>query len=742
MRYLMPDITGQAEKLAESTATVIGAILSLLFRFKAILRTVEDFQTWYRDYFSGDQDRNSLLLIYAIGSLCFALTISPLAFITWPLLLGYYVREMGNILHTDDESKFLENPWRDDRPAFTDVLSLTIDGFKIGVLPTLFGVVMFLTWWNTAGIIDTATDNLFESLAFAVIPTLLVGLAGLVVVPGFVARYADHGRLGPAVANPEHFIRSVLFNRQYLPQWGIGATVVILSGVLVGVVYVYVSPLLIPTLALPLVFFSTLQACGHFALAYKRSVGARVIETEDTDDDSAELAENSYLVPFRNDQVATPDRNRSILALGETGSGKTEAIKLLAYQFQADDDDPFVVFEYKDDFKQFFSDRSVVADGGATSVDNATDDPSTTPSPEIDSYDEDVVMLSLEGSTRIWNVFEEADSKADFEELGRVLFTEHEENAKNPYFPKAARQVFVATMKRISRELDDPTNEDLVSTIQENSVKELYNGLADFSDLQGSAANIDPEASEQSRGVYGHLQTIVGDAFKGDFKKAGEFSIREYMANPDGRTLILDFPIDRGESVKPVFRLLIDWAIRHGLNDDSNDAYFVLDEFQAIPGLEQIERLVNAGRARHAYAILGVQSKAQLYNTYGENQGEAVLSGLAQEILLRPGDEPSIEHVRTRLGRHQRIQLQQGPTSRLKRRLTDRESEYNQYSIQEEYPISEAELQQFDPGEAVIIEPKGWRRGRLFTLDEVRDDIDRVRAGELDPIEVTDLETN
>jgi len=288
--------------------------------------------------------------------------------------------------------------------------------------------------------------------------------------------------------------------------------------------------------------------------------------------------------------------------------------------------------------------------------------------------------------------------------------------------------------------LDNPTNEDLLTYFQNSSLQDIYDDLADHRDLQGIANNLDPESPRMSGAVYGQIQVTISEVFKGDFAKPGDFSIREYMQNPDGRTLLLDFPTEHGDSIKPIYRVFIDWSIRFGLSDPSRDAYYVLDEFATIPGLERLERLVNAGRARNAYGILGVQAKSQLHSTYGPNEAESILSGLAQEVLLRPGDAASVDHIRSRLGRHQRIQLQQGPTNRFVRALADKDSEYNQYTIQEDYPISEAQLQQFDPGEAVVLDQTGWRRGHLYMLDEVRDFLDREQAGEFDPIEADDVD--
>jgi len=67
------------------------------------------------------------------------------------------------------------------------------------------------------------------------------------------------------------------------------------------------------------------------------------------------------------------------------------------------------------------------------------------------------------------------------------------------------------------------------------------------------------------------------------------------MDDPQGRTLLLDFPITEGDAVQPAFRFFIDWAARFALADDQ-DTYFVLDEFARLPGLRKIGDLINAGR--------------------------------------------------------------------------------------------------------------------------------------------------
>lgn len=409
--------------------------------------------------------------------------------------------------------------------------------------------------------------------------------------------------------------------------------------------------------------------------------------------------------------VVQAPQDKSILVLGETGSGKTEAIKLLTYQFSVERDEPLVVFDYKNDYREFFENI------GRTG---------------------DMLTLSLDGSDEIWNIFNEVTFEAEFEEIGRILFGRDEEESQNPFFPQAARQVFIAICKYLYRRGRDDTedlrlsNQELVDQLERHDMEYWYKLLTNGSDeasfdrdwvagLSGAVSTINPEASRQAVSVFSHLQTTVGEIFKGDFAAEGDFAIREYMQNPDGRVLVLDYPLDRGETVKPIYRFYIDWAIRYALQDRSTDAYFVLDEFQTIPGLEKIERLVNAGRARNAYSILGLQSVAQLQMTYGEEHARSILSGLAQEILLRSGDKRTTDYTRNRLAQHfvtRTVDDASLPTRDERGRIVDDPSNRSEIT-REEYPVSEKEVQQLAPGECFLVLPEEYFRGRLMMLEWV-----------------------
>ena len=83
-------------------------------------------------------------------------------------------------------------------------------------------------------------------------------------------------------------------------------------------------------------------------------------------------------------------RTGSILALGASRSGKTEAAKHIVSQMRADEDEPMVVYDHKDDYQQFLEGRGDL-----------------------------FYRLSSRGSDVIWNVFREINEESDADEIAR-----------------------------------------------------------------------------------------------------------------------------------------------------------------------------------------------------------------------------------------------------------------------------------------------------------------------------------
>src|SRR6056297_664671 len=117
-------------------------------------------------------------------------------------------------------------------------------------------------------------------------------------------------------------------------------------------------------LSLPLVERFTLWRVGGALLVLAGTVRASLwLRTWDTARECRRhVGDGNYVLPFRGAAQSSDhmdltrfvglQKDRSLLVLGETGAGKTETMQLITHQMQASRDEPFVVFDYKGEYRE------------------------------------------------------------------------------------------------------------------------------------------------------------------------------------------------------------------------------------------------------------------------------------------------------------------------------------------------------------------------------------------------------
>lgn len=429
---------------------------------------------------------------------------------------------------------------------------------------------------------------------------------------------------------------------------------------------------------------------GQYILGVRERRLARIMASGQWAVPFAEVYEDTREGAARHGAVGLA-KDRSTVIAGKPGAGKTNLISLFLEQVERAEDEPFVVFDYKMDYQQFFDDKEI-----------------------------DYIRLTPSGATEKWNVFREVEDHTleNYLEVAKGVFSEQSDDE---YWSIAAAQVFAGVLTLLSREFVNagnvPTNADLVRYLRTHEADEIHEDLARHSDLSAAAQHIPDEAADaQAAGVISNVQVALMEMFIGDFFASGDFSVREYMKHPDGRVLVLDMPPERKETTAPVFGFLIDWAIRYALQDDTH-CTFVLDEFARLPELKQLDALVTQGRSYNTQAFAGVQSIAQVYDTYGETRAEALLSGFNQAVLMQPqsGDSATINFALDTVGA-ETIEKQ---VATVNDEGIPSGSTVEQSDV---YPITRDILTGFEPGEAVIVKRNGeWVHGRVPLHDEISD---------------------
>ncbi|WP_245998703.1 type IV secretion system DNA-binding domain-containing protein [Halalkalicoccus subterraneus] len=170
-------------------------------------------------------------------------------------------------------------------------------------------------------------------------------------------------------------------------------------------------------------------------------------------------------------------------------------------------------------------------------------------------------------------------------------------------------------------------NAELVNYFSRATPEKIHEHLTrdGHEDLTAAASAINPETERQAGSVFVTAQQQITDLFVGDFAESGEFSIREYIQNPDGRVLVLNYPTRQSGTIASVFRYLIDQSIMHGMDNPDRSAYYLLDEIEHLDAtIKRLGELINVGRGVNCQAILSLQSVAQLEDTYGKERAHTI----------------------------------------------------------------------------------------------------------------------
>lgn len=424
------------------------------------------------------------------------------------------------------------------------------------------------------------------------------------------------------------------------------------------------------------------------------------------------------------------ERDLPILVLGETGSGKTSAITTLARQINPSRNEPLIILDYKGDYRDY----------GLYNRQSAH-------------------ILSYQNSTANWNIFEEIEYDRDFMTMASLVFPNiaFESGNRDESWWKKSRNVFEACLRFTYDKFNSPSNEDLVNTITRPQLtfggdrnpdikpeEFLYNNFNGSSDPNiAQHASLLDTSTEAGTNTYQFLTGHVRDLFIGDFKKPGDFSVTEYIKNPNGKTLVISLEDGDSDIVTPMARLIIDLGISIGRNS-SNQTYYILDEIDDLDPLTKIRSLVTKGRSEGAQVFIGIQSVSQLIAEYGEDDANTITQNCPQQLLMKTSDT---DFVSERIGT---VQLKQEKTeagfqkmqsvlgfARGKKsaiaamglmKLKDIMSE-PEYVYEEVNPLEEADIQFGKAGQGVIVRRNGWLFCRLAEWGELSTELQHKLAG-------------
>ncbi|WP_367176764.1 type IV secretory system conjugative DNA transfer family protein [Haloarcula rubripromontorii] len=472
----------------------------------------------------------------------------------------------------------------------------------------------------------------------------------------------------------------------------------VLAAISVGTLF---ADFTVPGLSLPMVSYSTtviLYAISIgivFSGELLRRTSPEMLAMNQWDHDDGESVVPLEEVSHEHEEAEMPftlDQDVSTAVVGETGSGKTSMMKLLAYQFPYYSNTAVIAHDTGEDFQAFYEELGF-----------------------------DVQRIRHEDSDVVWNLFKDADSESDFREVAGAIFGEAD--GHDP-FHRPAKQTFAEMLmylhlsaKKNSRR-HALCHADIVSLLNEGHIA-LKKALDEFDRLD--SGHIDPDKGKGAQNVYQTIKENVDPVFTGDFGDYGEFSLQEYIENPEGRVLIIDSNPTELETLGPMYQLLVDWSIRYAMNA-SNPTVHILDEIDALPALTQVTNLTARGRKHKARALVGVQTIGQLKDTYSTISG--IVGNCPQGVYFGPGDTESTDFILDELGESRQYDRSEMVSmSHQGRGENPRTQARDTYKEKDKTPVTSGLLRDFQPGECVAVSRTTWVHGQSYELADVRDSL-------------------
>ncbi len=345
--------------------------------------------------------------------------------------------------------------------------------------------------------------------------------------------------------------------------------------------------------------------------------------------------------------------SKHMLFVGGTGSGKTNTFYHLISQLKQKitNDDVMIIFDTKGDYYKKFGASSDLVIGNSREYRDKSEKWNVYREILVDGWDEYEIENNIQEIS--WSIFKEAINRS-----------------KESFFPNAARDLFASIIlclmesgkNDIGFKKRNYYNKVLKKSLDSADVLLIKKMLEAHPKYSSAVSYIGDGKNGQALGVYAEMLSSVRKIFTGVFADMGSFSVRDFVRKRGGRTLFIEYDLSLGDTLAPLYSLLIDLMLKEtlGRNSNTGNVYMIFDEFRLLPYLQHIDDAVNFGRSLGLKIMAGIQSVNQIIEAYGESRGKSILSGFSTVFAFRANDSDTRRFITELFGEN--IVLEQRKT--------------------------------------------------------------------------------
>ena len=383
-----------------------------------------------------------------------------------------------------------------------------------------------------------------------------------------------------------------------------------------------------------------------------------------------------------------PLNDMHLLVLGAPGMGKTIQIRKILRQTVQNPDSTHIVFDPKGEFyREFYR----------------------------EGQDYVLSLFDVAGikSNVKWNLMQDVANDTHPEtairEIAKSICKEAIKQSHAPFFPEAAEALISAIWIMTYRNYKDnlPTNDILISKTKSltreqllNEASRMVSGVKVNADLYPTINELtDPKGGVATANIRQEMEHILDQAFnpEGNFCSKGNFSVINFVRHSKGRRLFLIYDFATAENSRLIIGTLLNLMMKESLSINparsfAQRTYYYLDELPVLPdNISNLQSLCCFGRSTGNRVIIGIQGLSQLYDAYGEDNGNAILASFTDNIIMRANDPITVEKISRRSGQKTVMRTRMGSI----RGSIDSKPEQT-------YAIPEDVMSNLDVGQAIL----------------------------------------
>lgn len=361
----------------------------------------------------------------------------------------------------------------------------------------------------------------------------------------------------------------------------------------------------------------------------------------------------------------------STMALGETGMGKSTFVKS---RLQAWDFDGAIVAHAlsnpgdENEFAEFFAQRG-----------------------------QQVIRLSSQGSTHRWDPFlDYNENMRDMETLASGIFSTRP--VKETGWTEPARSMLVCSLTITSALYGDFSK---LTTVLGKGPEWITQEIQKIERAQLAAMPIvDLEESDRQT-VFTTLVNQIRPLLYSEIVESEipRISLRTYFESPGDCTLVLD-NVREDRYARGFWRFLLQSGIDVAFST-AGTQQFLLDEFDKLPRIDNLDELASAGRSAGVIGMLVAQDVHQLEDLYG-GMAHSLYANCPNRVCFKAADRDTANMALSTLGT---VELRGQSVS-----IDPDEDEVAGVSqnVDEKIPLLSGSVTGLGIGEALIQSPEGW----------------------------------